>query len=121
MQLEENHRPTDRTVAENCARTASYVFESVSRSARLSSLATPEMQDMFGEWVDMIGRQIISNIEIPGKIDVNAMAEEIGISTSTLLGLLLFLNRSGKISITEVGLENGCGSVDDICNCMKGK
>jgi hypothetical protein len=79
------------------------------------------MHEMFGEWVEMIGRQITSSIEMPGKIDVNAMAGEIGISTSTLLGLLLFLNRSGKIRITEVGLEKGEGVDDETCNCMKGK
>ncbi len=119
--MEENHSPKEKTVAENCARAASYVLESVSKSARLSSLATAEMQEMFGEWVEMVGRQITSSIEMPGKIDVKPLAEEIGVSTSTLLGLLLFLDRSGRISITGVELEKGNGIEDETCDCMKGR
>lgn len=111
----------EKSIAEECSQAAARLLESVSRTAQLSSFATPQMQEMFGEWLDIIGREITRAQELPGKIDIAARAEEIGISRSTLLGVLLHLHRQGSISITDVGVEKGSGRNEDICSCMKGE
>lgn len=111
----------EKSIAEECSQAAARLLESVSRTAQLSSFATPQMQEMFGEWLDIIGREITRAQELPGKIDIVARAEEIGISKSTLLGVLLHLHRKGSISITDVGVEKGSGCNEDICSCMKGE
>ncbi|MDO9508292.1 MAG: hypothetical protein Q7I97_02940 [Thermovirgaceae bacterium] len=110
-----------KTVAEECAKVAARLVESVSRTAQLSSLATPQMQEMFGEWIEIIGRQVIRGQELPGRVDVAHTAKEIGISRSTLLGVLLYLHRQGSISITDVGVGKGSDCNEDICSCMKGE
>ncbi len=119
--MKEKDELQEKSIAEECAKAAARLLESVSRTAQLSSLATPQMQEMFGEWLDIIGRQITREQELPGNIDITARAEEIGISGSTLLGVLLHLHRQGTISITDVGVEKGSGRNEDICSCMKGE
>lgn len=111
----------ERTTSENYARAAARLLESVSKTAQLSSWATPEIHEMFEGWLDILGRQILRDQQLPGRIDVTSKADEIGISRSSLVSLLLFLQRQGKISITDMGLEAGEGSDEEICNCMKGK
>lgn len=111
----------DRVISENYARAASRLLESVSRTCQLSSWATPEIQEMFEEWLDILGKQILREQQIPGRINVASRSDEIGISPSSLVGLLLYLQRQGKISITDMGIGQGEGSDEEICDCMKEK
>jgi len=109
----------DRVFSENYARAAARVLEAVSRTAQLSSLATPEVQDLFENWLEILGRQILLDQEVPGRMDIPSKAAEIGVSSSSLLGLLLYLQRQGRICITEVLLAPGCGRDEDICDCIR--
>jgi hypothetical protein len=104
---------------ENYARAAARVLESISRTAQLSSLATPEIQELFEDWLEILSRQILRGQEIPGSLDVCSKAEEIGLSPSSLLGLLLYLQRQGKVGITEIRLAPGSGRDEDICDCIR--
>lgn len=116
-------RPDQRdeiTPARECAKTAARILDSVTNAALMSSWATPQMQDMFAEWLEIIDRQVISGLDVPGRINVADKAKEIGISGSTLVGMLLCLHRRGSISITDVGVDRENGSHDEICSCNKG-
>ncbi len=108
-----------RVFSENYARAAARVLEAVSRTAQLSSLATPEVQDLFENWLEILGRQILRDQDVPGRMDITSRAAEIGVSSSSLLGLLLYLQRQGRVSITEVLLAPGCGRDEDICDCIR--
>ena len=112
-QLDEN------ATAQECARAAARILDSVTKTAQMSSWATPQIQDMFMEWLEIIGRQGIRDMDIPGRLDVGSKAKEIGVSGSTLLGLLLYLQRRGSISIKDVGIEKGSGCSEDICSCNR--
>jgi len=79
------------------------------------------MQDMFEEWIGIIGRQILRDLDLPGRIDITATAAGIGISGSTLMGMLLFMQRRGSILITDIGVEKGTGRAEDTCYCRCGK
>lgn len=109
----------ENSTAQECARAAARILESVTKTAQMSSWATPQIQDMFTEWLEIIGRQVIRDMDIPGRIDVGSKAKEIGVSRSTLLGLLLYLQRRGSISIRDIGIENGSGCSEDTCSCNK--
>jgi len=109
----------ERVFSENYARAAARVLEAVSRTAQLSSLATPEVQDLFENWLEILGRQILRDQDVPGRMDITSRAAEIGVSSSSLLGLLLYLQRQGRVSITEVLLAPGCGRDEDICDCIR--
>jgi hypothetical protein len=118
-EMGENKDTQEMDFSENYAKAAARVLESISRTAQLSSLATPEIQEMFENWLEILSHQILRSQEIPGRLDIPSKAEEIGISSSSLLGLLLYLQRQGRISITEIQLESGCGLDEDICDCFR--
>ncbi|MFA5621728.1 MAG: hypothetical protein WC948_03390 [Thermovirgaceae bacterium] len=105
--------------SENYARAAARVLESISRTAQLSSLATPEIQELFENWLEILSHQILRGLEIPGPLDICSKAEEIGLSPSSLMGLLLYLQRQGRINITEIRLAPGSGCDEDICDCIR--
>lgn len=109
------------TIARECSRAAAHILDSVTKTAQISSWATPQMQDMFEEWIGIIGRQILRDLDLPGRIDITATAAGIGISGSTLLGMLLFMQRRGSILITDIGVEKGTGRAEDTCDCRCGK
>ena len=115
----ENKDTQEMDFSENYAKAAARVLASISRTAQLSSLATPEIQEMFENWLEILSHQILRSQEIPGRLGIPSKAEEIGISSSSLLGLLLYLQRQGRISITEIQLESACGLDEDICDCFR--
>lgn len=117
--MNESHQLDENTTAQECAKAAARILDSVSKTAQMSSWATPQMQDMFAEWLEIIGRQITRGLDMPGRIDVDAKAKEIGISGTTLLGMLLYLQRRGSISIKDVGIDAGTGCCEDTCSCHK--
>ncbi|GAB6281051.1 MAG: hypothetical protein STSR0007_12000 [Thermovirga sp.] len=113
-QLDEN------TTARECNKTTALIMDSISEAALMSPWATPRMQDMFVEWVEIIDRRMIGNPDMPGRIDIDAKADGVGISGSTLPGMLLYLQRRGSISITDVGVAKGNGRSEYTCSCNKG-
>lgn len=50
-------------------------MDSISEAALMSPWATPRMQDMFVEWVEIIDRRMIGNPDMPGRIDIDAKAD----------------------------------------------
>jgi len=94
------------------------VFESVVRTNQLASSTTPEMQNLFEQWLTIIARELLRIVGEEGKIDPEAVAEQIGITPESVLGLALTLQRQGQIKIKSVEVESGDGRNTDICGCM---
>ena len=94
------------------------MVDSVLRTSQLAALATPEMQDMFDQWVVLIGRQMLSEIGPAGECDIPALAGKIGVEETTLLSLLVYLHRSGKIHIDGVRFSAGQGKNAEACGCL---
>ena len=95
------------------------LVESVSRTAQMCSVTLPEMQVLFGQWIELIGREVLRLAEAGKDIDVSETAGMIGISGSSLLGILLSLQRRGKISVTTLRIGEGTGENEDICSCFR--
>ena len=55
------------------------LVESVLRTSRLAGTATPELQDLFREWLGVMGSHILEEVEGPARRDVAAWARELGI------------------------------------------
>jgi hypothetical protein len=95
------------------------LVDSISRSAQLASSVTPEMQELFEQWISFIASQVIR--ETDGcEIDIPAVAKTIGIKESSLLSLVLFMQRSGSIKVQKVTYLKGVGKNEEICNCLIG-
>lgn len=97
------------------------IFDTIISTNQLASANTPEMQDLFSQWVAIIGNEILQITYEENSIDPYAAAEQIGITPETVLALALTMHRQGKIKITELTVEPGDGRNRDICGCMSAK
>ncbi|MFP4482521.1 MAG: hypothetical protein ACLFN0_07000 [Thermovirgaceae bacterium] len=52
-------------------------------------------------------------------LNIKDIAERIGIDDTSILCLVQYLHRQGKISVTEVRITEGCGENREICGCLK--
>lgn len=99
------------------------LVDSVLRTSQVASLATPEMQDMFGHWLSLIGEQVLREISAKDgaatcECDIPALAKSIGVGETTLFSLLVFLHRSGRIHIDKLSLSEGSGRNAEACGCL---
>lgn len=94
------------------------LVDSVTRSVQLAGNLTPEMQELFEQWISYIASQVIREAEC-NEIDVPAVAERIGIKESSLLSLILYMQRNGSLCVQKVTFLEGSGNNEEICNCLK--
>ena len=95
------------------------LVESVLRTSRLAGTATPELQDLFQEWLGVMSSHILEEVEGPARRDVAAWARELGIGEVSLFSLLVQLHRSGAVRIRAVELEPGDGEDAERCDCLE--
>ncbi len=107
-------------------RLSARLLEAVVRSSQIASSSTPEMRELFDRWTDCLCEDILETIEREGAVDIGPASARIGVSESTLLGLLLALNRRGRIRIGRVEGRPIVRADDDeaapnaeICDCMR--
>lgn len=95
------------------------LLDCITKASQTACSSTPEMQQLFSQWLDLIGEQIIdaskSGILKPGEL-----ALEIGITPDTVISLATALHRQGKIRINSLSVSEGSGKNHDICGCLKG-
>lgn len=94
------------------------LVESITKTAQMASASVPEIQGLFSQWLALIGGEV-RRIAEPGKeLDIVATANQIGIEQSSLLSILLMLQREGHLSIETVRIGRGKGHNEDICSCL---
>ncbi|MCL1941558.1 MAG: hypothetical protein FWG09_06400 [Synergistaceae bacterium] len=95
------------------------LVDSVARGVQLASSVTPEMRELFEQWVSFIASQVMR--EASGcEIDIPAVAKKIGVKESSLLSLVLYMQRNGGLNVQKVTFTKGNGENEEICNCLKG-
>ena len=94
------------------------LVDSVLRVSQLASSATPEMQDMFRQWLGLVGEQVLRECGEKGECNISATAQKIGIEETTLFSLLVSLHRAGKIRIDNVHFSGGNGRDSEACECL---
>jgi len=96
------------------------MVESILRANQMASYATPEMQDMFNQWLSLVGDQVLRETggKSQGECDVPALARTIGVSETTIFSLLVFLHRSGRIRVNTVHFSEGDGKNQEACSCL---
>ena len=93
------------------------MVDSILRTCQVASYATPEMQEMFNQWLGLVGEQVLRECG-EGSCDVPAAARTIGVSEGTIFSLLGFLHRSGRIRIETVSFTDGEGKNTEACSCL---
>lgn len=94
------------------------ILDSIITTSQLASANTPEMQNLFAQWLSIIGGEVLSVAGEEGIIDPKAVAEQIGVTPETVLSLCLTLHRQGKLKITGLEVAKGDGRNSDICDCL---
>lgn len=95
------------------------LVESVVKTSQMAAASAPEIQDLFSQWLAIIGREV-KRIAEPGQtLSVAEGAKSIGISPSSLLSLILYLQRTGEISVESIQIGPGTGRNEDICDCLE--
>lgn len=95
------------------------VFESVVTLNQTACAYTPEMQNLFNQWVSFLGEEVVRAVEEKGSFDPAEIAGNIGVTPATIISLALTLNRQGRINITKITAEPGNGENTEICGCLK--
>jgi predicted Rossmann fold nucleotide-binding protein DprA/Smf involved in DNA uptake len=117
--MEETRPNHTEEVADICAKVAARLIDSISRTAQIASCSTPEMQELMSQWIELIGREVLNRVEGKEEVDVAELAATIGITPSSLLSILLSLQRRGQVTLTHVRGGAGTGNNEDICHCMR--
>ncbi|GHS91193.1 hypothetical protein AGMMS49957_17960 [Synergistales bacterium] len=97
------------------------MVDSVLRTNQLASSATPEMLEMFGQWLSLVSAQVLRETEEKsdgGECDVVSLARSIGVSEATVFSILLSLHRTGKIRVNTVRFSKGDGRNTESCPCL---
>ena len=93
------------------------MVDSILRANQMASSVTPEMQEMFNQWLNLVGEQVLREAQ-KGECDVPATARSIGVSEATIFSLLAFLHRSGRICVEAVRFSSGDGKNSEACQCL---
>ena len=93
------------------------MVDSILRTCQMASYATPEMQEMFNQWLALVGEQLLRECG-ESVCDVPAAARTIGVSEATIFSLLGFMHRSGRIRIETVSFSSGDGKNTEACSCL---
>jgi len=117
--MEQSQTVSIDEIAKDCGHICAMMVESVTTTAQLAGSATPQLQDLFDQWVSLLGREILRNEGANGEIDIAERAGKIGISSSSLLHLLLSLERKGEIEISRVSFTATGSGNREVCPCMK--
>lgn len=74
----------------------------VTETARMAGLATPEVQALFDDWVSQVESEVLTIIKSKGQIEPHAIASELKISEDSVLYFVSKLVRDKKVRITGI-------------------
>lgn len=95
------------------------IFDSIITASQIACSNTPEMRELFRQWVSCLGGEIEAEVQKNGRIDPAALSLKIGVTPATIISLALAMHREGRISIKAVEAAPGKGENTEICGCMK--
>lgn len=74
--------------------------QAVERASEMAAYATPELRDLFEDWLRQVEEEILAFVSEQGKGDALEIAERLKISEQSAVFLLSKLARAGKIHMS---------------------
>lgn len=74
--------------------------QAVERASEMAAYATPELRDLFEDWLRQVEEEILAFVSEQGKVDALEIAERLKISEQSAVFLLSKLAREGKIHMS---------------------
>lgn len=95
------------------------LFDITVANNQIATSQTPEIRRLFDKWLECLTGEILRIVEENSNINIAEFANNLGLSTSSTLSLLLSLERKGKINITNITATIGNGKNKEICDCLQ--
>jgi hypothetical protein len=76
------------------------VMETLGRANDLASYATPELRQIFEEWLGQIEGEILEAVKEGGQSSVDSLAQRFKLSSESVQFILFRLARQGKIDLS---------------------
>ncbi|WP_286951737.1 MULTISPECIES: hypothetical protein [Aminobacterium] len=108
-----------KNLIESSSLATARLIEAVSLNSQLASSTTPEMRELYTQWLNCVTGEVLNSIEEKGIICLEDISKNIGISETTALSLLLYLQRQGAIIVKEVTIKKGRGENQELCHCLR--
>lgn len=74
--------------------------QAVERASEMAAYATPELRDLFEDWLRQVEEEILAFVSEQGRVDALEIAERLKISEQSAVFLLSKLAREGKIHMS---------------------
>jgi hypothetical protein len=97
---------------------SSRILETAITNSQLASSQTPQMRGLFDTWIDCLASEVEKFFDPEQNVAISDIAAAAGISRETALGILLALDRMGRLTITGVTASKGRGKNREICDCL---
>lgn len=82
----------------------------INQSSEIATFATPEIRQLFEEWVQQVDEEILDLIQKDSLVSVDSIAKHLKISKNSVIYFLSRLAQKGKISLNidknAVGIKN---------------
>ena len=75
------------------------MMSTISQSSEIATFATPEVRQLFEEWVQQVDEEIMNLIQKNDSISPDKIAQELKISKNSVIYFLSRLAQKGKISL----------------------
>lgn len=95
------------------------ILDTVITTSQIACSSTPEMRELFRQWISCLGGEIEEEARESGRIDPYALSLKIGVTPATVMSLALAMHREGRIAIKAIEAVPGKGENTEICGCMK--
>jgi hypothetical protein len=76
------------------------MMSSIEQSSEISTFATPEVRELFGEWARKINDEILEYLAKNPSADAGAITESLKISKNSTIYFLEKLAQDGKVNLT---------------------
>ena len=76
------------------------MMEAVGQASDLATYATPELRQIFEEWLGQIEGEILQAVKEGGQSDVGSLAQRFKLSAESVQFILFRLARQGKIDLS---------------------
>jgi hypothetical protein len=108
-----------KNMLDSTALVTARMIDSVISNSQLASSTTPEMQNLFRSWLECVAGEVKRKLVEKGDLsaeEIQKTANDIGITTNTLLSLVLYLQRKGDIRVDAIRISPGSGLNTEVCH-----
>jgi hypothetical protein len=90
-----------------CIGMCAEMLTAIKRTSEMAAFASPELHDLFAEWLGAMEAQVIQHLQKKGATDLADIAKRLGIGEESAAYLLAHLAAQGKIVLRAESKETG--------------